>query len=139
MKRNSELLHKVADLIDEHPERYNQHVWAGVPQGENLILEFGSGRGRDMIPDCGTVACIAGHAALLDGWGWDDGRWVKLDARWVTPEIPARRALGLTKSEALILFGSDWKPHPELSVADALRALADNPDLGIHEVSALEL
>jgi len=69
--------------------------------------------------ECGTVACIAGWASLLNG-GPDDGRALGFASRW----------LGLTSDEAHALFLGDWHPsggfgltRDEITRADAIAEL----------------
>lgn len=49
---NVPLLQKALDHIEQHPEEWRQGVW-GMATSLN---------------SCGTVACLAGHISLLDGW-----------------------------------------------------------------------
>lgn len=113
---NTELLRKIADQIERHPETYDQTKWV-----------------------CGTSACIAGHAALLTGW--KPATVEEMDA---CPEAclsgqlfitkggtvaathdVARAALGLEYEDADTLFGGDWAPPVGVSVPEQLRRYAD--------------
>jgi len=48
---NVPLLQKALDYIETHPEEWEQSCWI-----------------EDSPLACGTVACLAGHIALIDGW-----------------------------------------------------------------------
>lgn len=48
---NKEMILKIADIIEQHPETYDQEDW------KTVIWE----KGRH----CGTAYCIAGHAVML--------------------------------------------------------------------------
>lgn len=114
-RRNGPLLRKVGDVIAAEPERYEQM----------LFFDIG---------ECGTRACIAGHAALVEygsrvstlrgGVVWDDGSFTLVDEA-------AQDALGLTEEDAECVFGGRWLPAGDPSmplherVRDALYALAD--------------
>lgn len=87
---NTELLEKVKAHILEEPRRYNQRTFGGT---------------SDEAP-CGTAACIAGWAAHLSG---------EIDLKTLrrggsTIEGIAQAALGLTYTEAHILFAGDPTP-----------------------------
>ena len=47
--KNVPLLQKALDHIEAHPEEWDQHHWG-------------------LKTSCGTVACLAGHITLADGW-----------------------------------------------------------------------
>lgn len=100
MTPNAPLLLKTLEHIENHPEEWNQESWM-----------------------CGTTACFAGHAALLDGGeicvdsldGWfvardDDPRdalWTLADGRLkIHAEIRARHALALDNQQAERLFSA---------------------------------
>lgn len=117
LTRNSDLLRAVARQIREHPETYNQHVWA-----------------------CGTQACIAGWAVLLSGgrigsandtWGESVLDHAFLDDDEVGEHVgdAAERLLGLTADEATVLFAGFWEPLAELTVPEALEKIADGADI----------
>lgn len=50
--KNTELGRKIIDIIDTEPERFEMGHW-----GE--------------VTECGTTACIAGHAMLLSGYTYN--------------------------------------------------------------------
>jgi hypothetical protein len=72
-------MQEVLDYIEAHPDEYNQASWAGTKHED--------GEGDEL---CGTTCCVAGHAALLNGWhlritlhspdeyGWE---WIEVDER----------------------------------------------------------
>jgi len=94
---NVSLLRQTLAYIEAHPEEWNQTNWR-----------------------CGSTACFAGHAAMLDGGQWEDEFSDDLLARDDDPEASvwksqggppvisverrARRILGLTGADAGDLF-----------------------------------
>lgn len=93
---NVPLLRQTLAYIEAHPEEWNQTTWR-----------------------CGTSACFAGHAAILDGGAWADEESACVTARAddlpddvfgaaialrVLVEDRAQRILGLTDRQADYLF-----------------------------------
>ena len=84
---------------EENPVGFDMGEWFShrgrVTVGEDIrnIVKFHS---------CGTVACIAGHAAILSGLPLKDVSFWKLAEKW----------LGLTGDESRILFFGKWKEDP---------------------------
>lgn len=83
---NVPLLQKALDHIEQHPEEWRQAVW-GMATSLN---------------SCGTVACLAGHIALMDGWTptydervGDEWFGVKRDGHITSVSHAAGRALGV--------------------------------------------
>jgi len=125
-RRDGALLRKVGDVIAAEPQRYSQTTW-----------------GRET--KCGTVACLAGHAALLNAnvaglMGHSMGQ-VILKNGWLAPTYSlAADALGLADEEEDVLFAGGWLPAGDPAtplherVRDALYALADGAT--VEEVSA---
>jgi hypothetical protein len=60
---NVDLLRRTLAYIEEHPQEWNQRAWR-----------------------CGTTACFAGHAVILDGGRWADPAFDDLIARDDDPE-----------------------------------------------------
>ena len=96
----AETCRAVADIIDSDPERFNMAFW-------------------EHRSDCGTTACIAGHAALLHNDGWIQSRYGSTTSlcppndEW---EIRQGRRLGLTEEAAKEMFRSLsdlWLCHNE--------------------------
>ena len=56
---NSELLNKIADQIEAHPESLNMETWVSEVNYANPL-------------DCGTVACIAGWAIIFSAKEFPD-------------------------------------------------------------------
>lgn len=81
---NLDLLDAVMDHIDRHPEEWRQKSWF-----------------------CGTAACFAGHAVLMDGWEvvhvFGD---IEKDGKLDMVGRVAQRLLGLTVEQADRLFMS---------------------------------
>lgn len=84
-KPNLDLLRRVLQQIDDHPDTWNQDCYARKTA-------------------CGTQFCIAGHAAVMSGFKVKFAE--KSDFADNYEEIPAiaREALGLTGSESNALF-----------------------------------
>ena len=85
MTLNKDLLERVAQQIEAHPETFDMQDW-----------------------DCGTTACIAGWAARLSGksmLGMDKG-----DAYWVGVELIGLDADHQPKADAL--FAEIYWPDP---------------------------
>lgn len=84
-KPNLDLLRRVLKKIDEHPETYDQDVYA-----------------RRTL--CGTSHCIGGHAAVMSGFvpKWSEHSDFAVNYY----EIPglAAKALGITRAEGWALF-----------------------------------
>ena len=93
MTANIQLLRKVLEHVTDHPEEWNQGVWA-------------------VRNDCGTAACIAGHTVLMTGhqveWVSMSGATEKAIAVSQGPTINrvAAHELGLTGYQADVLFNA---------------------------------
>ena len=163
--RNTNLLHEIADVLEFWPQRYDQATWGRLlpdgaaiarfeenlgraPRMENYDHSVGVGWSEDAgfihaEVDCGTVMCVAGHAAALSGWfptiyergnGMDEVRWSAVSRTRNTPAysgaasrdvaVVAQEELGLTDEEAEILF----KSHNEWTVKQ-MRKFADGADI----------
>jgi len=127
VERNVEMLRATADAIQTHPSRYEQGTW-------------------QRVEECGTVGCVAGHAAWQAGWTQSsdlDSFMVRRDGnkgRSRDVSVVAREVLGLTQTEAQALFAGGWQPrgydidkHGRRAlanrVAKALRGLADGASI----------
>lgn len=105
MTVNAEMLRRIADEIEAHPENYDQAHYRG----------------------CGTKCCIAGHAIRMLGREFANWSPFVLKGGGNVWDV-AREALGLRGfCEADVLFHADWKPRG--TVADALRAIANGTDV----------
>jgi hypothetical protein len=94
------LLRGVLDLIDRHPELWDQR-WYVCPD-----------------PLCGTTACVAGHALLMRGFTFSAHRFFRPDGTHVSSGLigdEAASLLGLTRKEQEALF------RPNASRADVQR------------------
>lgn len=102
---NKELLLRVKAHILEEPRRLNMSNWMDrVEIGAEIAHIYESGSvhimRQDEVPPCGTVGCIAGWAAVLDGVPMDDiGGWA------------GREALGLNEFEGGELFYPGYWPN----------------------------
>lgn len=90
---NSELAHKVLDQIALHPELHNQAVWAKKTS-------------------CGTAHCFAGWAvqiARVEPLIVDEifFRFQNKSGNFISIGQEAERLLGITSSEADVLFAGD--------------------------------
>ena len=119
--RNAELINKVADAIEAHPDRYDQEVWTSDGRWKSLDVHT-----------CGTAFCIAGWAVAVDHW--ETGAWGRVHSD-ETDQV-ARQLMGLTPREGHFLFGPEWLPNADMAeldephlrakhVANALRDIAD--------------
>lgn len=126
--RNKELFFAIADRIEFDSSSYRQHIW-GYPASLDA----------DRAPECGTVACIAGHALNLSGWEcislnhYRNGSIV-CDVDGI--QRRAAKALGITQSESYVLFDSEWLPiDSDVSVPDALRLIGKGEN--VSEISVI--
>jgi hypothetical protein len=85
-KRNLELIDKVWQHIQDHPEQHQQSAW----------IDIGS---------CGTAACFAGHTLLMSGYSPSD--IMELLNHDGGVRKPAAKLLGLTRMECATLFRGD--------------------------------
>lgn len=94
------LLSEVRRLILEEPKRYNQRWWIARLDGKNGALYL-SREQDDIVPACGTVACVAGWVATL-----------KVGNRFTADmaEYVATQKLGLDSDQALELFKESAVP-----------------------------
>lgn len=123
---NVQLIERVRELIASHPERHEQGLWIDAHGADDLRDDFG--------PDCGTSACVAGWAVLLEHELADaePARVIDLQTElhqgplhgswhgsWLHPvNREARRALGLDDHDADVVF------HPALTTDETLTNLA---------------
>lgn len=156
-RRNGDLLREVAAVIQSFPEDYNQGAY-GTSFNRNAVfekIEFADGTKK--VVQCGSSHCIAGWAAVLDGykptkdfdgtWNWTTVTRGRGCEEFDVADV-AGDALGLLQQaegiyEVSRLFSAFWKPknwNPEdsreqyaLKVAGALELLAQG--YSIEEVS----
>ena len=117
LERNADLFFAIADRVEFDPDSYNQHTW-GRPSSWT---------------DCGTICCIAGHALSLSGYEVSmknsyTPRFTKRGQKRgiASGDAIARRAanlLGLSSTEARLLFDGGWEPKSKYTVAEALRRI----------------
>lgn len=113
-----------ANPHDAHSVGWNQFTW-GTLRASNA---YGCGALKEE-PSCGTHACIAGWVVLLDKpnhFHWSHRQLVSASD---SPSEYAQRKLGLTDTEARVLFDEMWWPYGlaegyEADDPDALRKLA---------------
>jgi hypothetical protein len=126
---NVDLLLRVADHIEAHPETHTQRAW--IYYLEEFRIEPGvwSGYSNDALGhpeydpanvECNTRGCIAGWAVLL----------TPIAER---PDLSVAKAaeqlLGMTPLEAVHFFHERWVPADDQSVSEALRAFANTRQL----------
>lgn len=157
-ERNTEVFFKIADVLDFHPVLYNQETFgttttsgsgAAADDDDNIIGD------NDIfllnVESCRTSACVAGWAAILDGWhptlGWDlDGVTLNYDevARepWALDTSDearpivgvAQEILGITEAEAVSLFavcpdgalGEAWTGDELRAIGKGRSVFSDN-------------
>lgn len=124
---NAELFHQIADKIEKEPEGYNQEFW-----GQRT--------------SCGTAYCIGGWAVVLGGKDQiiysDEGELLGLrngwDNSWTEVSDAARELLGIAPHTYASdpyedvtdrLFMSGWRPREDMTVPEALRAIANGAKL----------
>lgn len=67
---NADRLRKLADVIEEHPDRFDMSTWfeLGDPDPDRLFSPLNGVMDVDMLAEnlvCGTTACVAGWACAL--------------------------------------------------------------------------
>jgi hypothetical protein len=99
---NVRKLRKLQKWILAEPRRYRQDWWGWT--GNSLAIQ-------EQNPPCGTVACLAGNTALMEGYkapSQINGRFeCMISPRGATVRIDrtAKRILGLTEDQRDRLFG----------------------------------
>ena len=111
----AEVAAEVLRRITEHPETYDQRRWLTNPRTE-IDPDIQPHETVDDWARCGTVACVAGHAAHAAVTARGEPVSSE-DIRSVATE-----ALGLDCDQALWLF---WLGHEKSDVVDMLTAIAD--------------
>lgn len=123
----AKLLYEVAEMVEAYPESYNQMVWV-QDAAEESDVSWDQVALVELVqnPSCGTTACIAGWVVAI---ATAQGARLGLD-----PGRQAASILGLADDDARLLFDAAWKPRSDLTVPDALRAIADGAT--VDEVTA---
>jgi hypothetical protein len=99
---NVRKLRKLQKWILAEPRRYRQDWWGWT--GDTFPV-------NEQGPPCGTVACLAGNAALMEGYKAPlhiNGRFecmISPRGETVRIDITAKRILGLTDNQRDRLFG----------------------------------
>lgn len=119
----------VADIIEFHPERWNQTEWCEDTHGREPSVQAAVGRADEMA-DCGTRGCVAGWAVMLTPAGLLD---LADASAW---SHAGRVALGLEHDLANSLFDPCFPADAEL-MAELLRYIAKVPE-GRRTVEAVE-
>lgn len=119
----TERLLAVADIIECHPEQWDQEVWCDSEDGFELPVTKAAGQ-VDGLLSCGTHACVAGwavtlhpNATLADWTSSEDASWLHA----------GRESLGLHPDLAKALFQYDVSASPA-DMADLLRHIAKVPE-----------
>ena len=98
-------LDRVIAHCEANPERHDQGTWFDTPERAWTDIDEGT-----LAPDwqCHTTACVAGWAAILNGWRpmWTDSTKMLHSATGEVEQVitVARRLLGLTAPQAAVLF-----------------------------------
>lgn len=112
---NIELLDDILATIDEHPENWNQGLYAVADPSGSFAERLRSGDPHptlELNATCGTAFCVAGWAAVKTGAeiDWYVGFWHDPNVyatRLKNGEeihMYARRVLDLSRDDAIILF-----------------------------------
>lgn len=103
MTINAKLAEKVLDQIELYPETHDQHQWIedGWASDKFTPADFQALCKNGL--DCGTTACIAGHASLLAKNAQHHAQ-VDNGTVYVNWERAGQVALGLSDDEACWLF-----------------------------------
>lgn len=97
MAINAPLLRKVLEHITLHPDEWDQNSYAVKTYSPTA---------------CGTAYCVAGHAVVMTGHTLEFGNYrtayyCGIDDGYETIAIVARKELGLSDAEAIILFNGE--------------------------------
>lgn len=115
MPVNALLLRQIADIIEAHPDSYDQGVWLCDDKGATSAVR----NVPYVVPDkftCTSRCCIAGWAVALTP------EEQRPDVLFVSDA--AEKLLGLGSSVSHALFHSEFQPLG-MTVAQALRKIAD--------------
>jgi hypothetical protein len=148
---NTELLKKVADHIDRHPDAYDQSQWSYIQwtdADESIAesLEPGEYKVLSDPTECGTRACIAGWVCWLDpeirlGYVIERsmfGAIMRNAVRFASDggydyfndwKSIAQESLDLTWTQSSFLFDGDWCPPDGMTAADTLRKIAETGEM----------
>lgn len=63
MALNIEKMKKLKEFVLAEPRRFDQNDWMRVLREDDVEYTW-----REDAPPCGTVACLAGSACLMEGW-----------------------------------------------------------------------
>jgi len=119
----TERLFAVADLIEAHPDRWDQELWTGGGEEAGPLDEEGRGG------DCGGgTACVAGWAVRLT----PAGTLPETRDEW---HDAGREVLGLSDNLAEVLFDAEFAPE---SMPGVLRLIATIPEGGRTLRAAIE-
>lgn len=108
-KINVRLLRRIQRAIMAEPKRLDMGDW--LVRGQQRIQQNGLKE-----PDCGTVGCIAGWAAVLDKTS-DPKKFEDAEVSWMR----ADQILGLTHEQGNALFYTDEWPEKFFDKLDALK------------------
>jgi hypothetical protein len=125
---NIPLLRKAVEWVEEQAalgdlSRWYQGDWAlDVTSGDVEVWDA-QGGWRTMNPACGTVYCVAGYIAALDGYTEEDllggGSLNPRTQESVMADDHARKALGLSYQQSWLLFAGH-------NTAADVRRIAEN-------------
>lgn len=110
-KEGAKLLRQVAEVIRKEPDAHDQETWGWL----------------DDDYDCGTVACIAGHAVVQAGYKLENNYGQCLNPQLGSIrriEDVAQELLGLDDAETDILFEQTTQPLDDMSWPEALIEIA---------------
>lgn len=133
---NSELLIKIAESIEQYPERYNQSVWLDVPR-EVRATHTNRSMERPNVEQvrtgqftCGATACVAGHAVVMSDVDLTPfTRYGEVDI-----DMAGQNALDIDSDLAFWLFSNYRR---EATMPAVLRAIAAG-ETDIHVLERIE-
>lgn len=124
---NIDLLTRVRDHILEKPRRLTMGAWVQHKTSHTSKYLSDSGKLEKFAP-CGTAACIAGWACVLEN----------VDTRWggLSSDKEGSRLLGLDGLQAAKLFYvSDWPRHYRQAYVKA-RTMSERARIASRRINA---
>lgn len=132
---NIDLLNRVADQIEAHPENLAMDNWTVTDVTTDLGDYIETREAVDMVPECGTAACVAGWTLIESGYeprysesmhlNERNGKWYKARnlSSWLGPDGAewGEHESGLAASVELGYIDSDEADKLEDSICPVVR------------------